>query len=117
MDTMLEFWEVGVSPFALPHPKPISRSLNRSQQQSKIIQQQLPSQTVTATAATATIQSITNMTTKNNTYEAKKNSLIRKAIDDRKTIITMRPNGDNSTPLVFDSEKKYAAYRQRLMKK
>ena len=50
------------------------------------------------------------------TYQQqKKEKIIRKAVEDKKTIVTVRGNDGN--PIVFDNEKKFTQYRERLMKK
>lgn len=45
-------------------------------------------------------------------YNEKKQAIIRKAIEDRKTIVTIRSSCGNE-PIAFDSQKKFDAYKKK----
>ena len=51
----------------------------------------------------------------NNSFFEKKHAIVKKAVEDRKTIVTI--NNVNGNPIAFDSQKKYDAYKKRLTQK
>lgn len=54
------------------------------------------------------------MTNNNNTYFEKKHKLVKKAVDDHKSITIIGSGNDNSKPLAFDSQAKYDKYRKSM---